>query len=1335
MSYSEDLALLDNPTFDEFHRIAANNLSSSKKAHPWIGLNHGIKLLENDDELAQYLCAYGKMHKEKIDSALDAIKDPVEYFTKELTIIDWGCGQGLASICFLDYMRILGIDPKVEKIVLIEPSKPALSRAQDHLLKYCDDNMIIAVNKYINDVKKDDIPVTSGLVIHFLSNILDIASVDITHLANVIKENIPNEQLFFCVGPQNIGASRISEFAKLFDIEDEDLIREHTGKLTGRGTISLLVFKLKTKVKEIIKVEYHHHRNFNIENCTSLQRVLKESDRLINTENNDNISDKALLFYRSVIELERIKSSLLGSTFSYPIHFTDEQGTTKIKIDLQENTDFESQFKLNQLEKWPKNLNIGIGLLFGTRLYNILQFIYPYEDIKHVDIGNQYITIELSSFSLNIDAAEELEIGEEQQEVIESMICDSSTNWNSLESILKDAINSEVSLDNNLHLSLSTENPTLGQTSSELKQLLSRNYGEWLKEFLSGNITNNIVDVYDEDTLLQIKPIDESQRKAIASALCSKVSVITGPPGTGKTQVILNIIANAFLKGKSVLVASKNNKAVDNIKERYDDVDPTHYLLRFGSKDTINRQVLPYLDSVVGMISKLHTDTQKYYDLHEKYKSHCNVIHDGRSILRKLASLQEKYKAFLEKIREKEAEQDLLVTNYNAEVNSLSSKYQDVLELSQNDKDWYKELTRVKKEINTLQSKYSGIGKLFFDWFSKKKQSASSLNNLQQMPQQYIKMVEEKAQISCVADIKTGQDLISLYETEKAIIDRIISCSSDFTKCETAYNSEKSTCDRELNSLKDSEKTCKSQIDQITAAYDNIIRAIEQGRESIKDLSVELFKSAVSLRLNKDTTGAIISKYKNYLLSGIPSIAGKLGKTYLETAQEFLEVFRLNAVTNLSIKNSYTLENGFFDIVIIDEASQCDVASALPLIYRAKQLVVIGDPLQLKHISAVNSDEELAIKEHLNFAENPLARYADYSLWDYCNDLITTTKDNNRPIVLDCHYRCHPQIIGYSNRMFYERRLGTTLNVKTIEKNPLLRQKGIIWEDVRGSQKSERLNINEDEAKKCISIATQLANQNPEISIGIISPFKHQAEEINARIPAELRDRIVADTVHKFQGDERDVIIYSLVVTNNSPDRKIRWIDYSVPYLVNVAVTRARTALYIVGNKSYIKTHSKLDLPLGNLVDYCETLGFAPSIEPTKTYIIDTNVFIYCPDIIDYINPRDHIVLPAMVLEELDNKKVAPDEELKRKVRAALRYIHSKYSDRNIRTEFSDMNYLPADFRRKKPDNMILSVALKFRNQNPVLLTSDLDFQLKAKGLGITVLYYKDLIGKNENDY
>ena len=90
--------------------------------------------------------------------------------------------------------------------------------------------------------------------------------------------------------------------------------------------------------------------------------------------------------------------------------------------------------------------------------------------------------------------------------------------------------------------------------------------------------------------------MDESQRKAVQSSLESKVSVITGPPGTGKTQMILNLIANLMMRDKSVLIASKVNKAVDNIKERYDLIDENQYLIRFGSKETVRDQVLPYLE-------------------------------------------------------------------------------------------------------------------------------------------------------------------------------------------------------------------------------------------------------------------------------------------------------------------------------------------------------------------------------------------------------------------------------------------------------------------------------------------------------------------------------------------------------------------------------------------------------------------------------------------------------------------------------------------------------------------------------------------------------------------
>jgi superfamily I DNA and/or RNA helicase len=224
----------------------------------------------------------------------------------------------------------------------------------------------------------------------------------------------------------------------------------------------------------------------------------------------------------------------------------------------------------------------------------------------------------------------------------------------------------------------------------------------------------------------------------------------------------------------------------------------------------------------------------------------------------------------------------------------------------------------------------------------------------------------------------------------------------------------------------------------------------------------------------------------------------------------------------------------------------------------------------------------------MSLDENPLLKYAKYSLYDYCNDLITTIAE--RPIILTSHYRSNYDIIEYSNQMFYQRKLQRRLEVLTQERHPELRELGIKWIDVIGKQLRDDRNINQDEVEKCFDIAQELLNQYPNISIGIISPFKHQVEALKERFRNIDEDQLRIDTVHKFQGDECDVIIYSIVVTDNSPDGKIWWIDQGEPNLVNVAITRARSLVYVVGNKEYVRTHSNNNLPLGYLLTYTEQL-------------------------------------------------------------------------------------------------------------------------------------------------
>jgi rRNA-processing protein FCF1 len=129
-------------------------------------------------------------------------------------------------------------------------------------------------------------------------------------------------------------------------------------------------------------------------------------------------------------------------------------------------------------------------------------------------------------------------------------------------------------------------------------------------------------------------------------------------------------------------------------------------------------------------------------------------------------------------------------------------------------------------------------------------------------------------------------------------------------------------------------------------------------------------------------------------------------------------------------------------------------------------------------------------------------------------------------------------------------------------------------------------------------------------------------------------------------------------------------------------------------------------------------------------YIIDTNVFVNCPEIISKIDKRYTVVLAAKVVDELDKLKIKLSAEDQKKVQDALRSINRQMSQRDVRMELSDANLLPADFDKRSPDNMILTVALKYKDDksNPILLTSDNGLMVKGMGLNITTISLKDFL-------
>ena len=138
------------------------------------------------------------------------------------------------------------------------------------------------------------------------------------------------------------------------------------------------------------------------------------------------------------------------------------------------------------------------------------------------------------------------------------------------------------------------------------------------------------------------------------------------------------------------------------------------------------------------------------------------------------------------------------------------------------------------------------------------------------------------------------------------------------------------------------------------------------------------------------------------------------------------------------------------------------------------------------------------------------------------------------------------------------------------------------------------------------------------------------------------------------------------------------------------------------------------------------------SKDKKNIYVIDTNVFVDYPEIISKIDKQYQIVLSAKVIDELDYLKISLADDQKKNVQKALKQINYSIEKRNIKMDTADLTLLPNDFNKKSPDNFILSVALRYKNENPIMLTSDNGLQIKAKGLDITTITLKEFLKQSK---
>lgn len=552
-----------------------------------------------------------------------------------------------------------------------------------------------------------------------------------------------------------------------------------------------------------------------------------------------------------------------------------------------------------------------------------------------------------------------------------------------------------------------------------------------------------------------------SQKKAVEAALTHQVSVIQGPPGTGKTQTILNIIANLLIAGKTVLVVSNNNSAVNNVAEKLEHKGLGFIVAKLGSAQkkeefVADQQPLPDMSS-------WHIDASS--SVKQWVKDALNNVSQGFSAQLRQAELRAEYDALL-----KEA------------------TYNEKLATNSIDSDWL--YSKSSSKIMELLGYYQ-------------------IRQSNQIPSVFFRIKWA---------LKLGLPMFSFLQ--KDVSDVIASLENAY------YIVRKTEIEKELQSV---ESTLQS-VD------------IKENLRLLRAYSLQILKNEIAEHYRADTRTAFTIK----------NIKAK--------TEDLLREYPVVLSTTYSAKSCIS-KDMVFDYVIMDEASQVDIKTGALALSCAMNAVIVGDDKQLPNV--VSQEEALALQAiQLTYKVDDRYNEVTHSFLQSCVEVF---KDIPVTLLRE-HYRCHPKIIEFCNQHFYNGEL-VAMTDDNGEDNVLQVVQTVEGNHARGHFNQREIDVIVQE------VLPQCADSG---SIGIITPYRQQADEINKALGKDI-----ASTVHKYQGRECDTIIMSMV--DNKPTE---FSDDS--NLLNVAISRAKTHLYVVTNSNKMPKESNL----AQLIDYVRYNNF-----------------------------------------------------------------------------------------------------------------------------------------------
>lgn len=599
-------------------------------------------------------------------------------------------------------------------------------------------------------------------------------------------------------------------------------------------------------------------------------------------------------------------------------------------------------------------------------------------------------------------------------------------------------------------------------------------------------MNNNLENKNNKECLIFPFGCNSSQYKAVINAINNKLSVIEGPPGTGKTQTILNIIANIIVRNMNTQVVSNNNAAIENIEEK---------LKKYN------------LDFIVALLGK--SENKSIFIENQKneipsFKEYENI--DIRDIT------------------------DRIIRN-NDIVRRIYDSKQTIAKSIQMKDELSLEYKYYKEDINVNNKKIVNLNKV----------------NETKLPKVWSELLNTEkisiwSKIKYVFVYKVGT--LKFYKNELNVV--IDSIQNEL------YKSKIKLLERNIKEEKEFVNNNKSFEKEFTES------------------SMDYLKKFLSI------------KYKNGR-----KIYSR--KDILRDSNNFLKDYPVILSTTYSSRNTFEVSTKL-DYIIMDEASQIDVVTGTLALSSAKYAVVIGDEKQLPNVIP----NDIAEKTNGIFKEYNIEETYNYATNSFLSSIKKTI--NNIPkVMLKEHYRCHPKIINFCNKKFYNNELiimtedkGEPDVIKIIKTN-------------KGNHSREKTN-----QRQVDIIKNELIKLNT-IDIGVIAPYNNQVNLIKNSI-----NNIDVSTVHKFQGREKDVIIISTVDDNIS--------DFvGNPNILNVAISRAKNKLIFIVTGNEILNNNILDF-----IEYTKYTNM--EIEESKiNSVFDLLYKQYEEDRIEYFKKHNRI--------------------------------------------------------------------------------------------------------------